>query len=87
VVTASVGEGPAVGLYGRPDAQGLGSSVDRNWGISAIAVKAIYDYFGDPHEFEKFAPSIWVLEAASVGYEGTRRGPGRRRRVQAQTAE
>jgi hypothetical protein len=35
-------------------------------------IEAIYDYFDDPHEFEKFAASLWALEAASVDYEVTR---------------
>jgi Restriction endonuclease AspBHI N-terminal/Restriction endonuclease len=35
-------------------------------------VQAIYEYFDDPHEFEKCAASLWALEAAAVDYEVTR---------------
>jgi Restriction endonuclease AspBHI N-terminal/Restriction endonuclease len=35
-------------------------------------VQAIYDYFDDPHEFEKCAAALWALEAAAVDYEVTR---------------
>jgi hypothetical protein len=35
-------------------------------------IEAIYGYFDDPHDFEKFAASLWALEAASVDYEVTR---------------
>lgn len=35
-------------------------------------VRAIYEYFDDPHEFEKCAATLWALEAAAVDYEVTR---------------
>jgi hypothetical protein len=35
-------------------------------------VQSIYDYFDDPHEFEKCAAAIWAMEAAAVDYEVTR---------------
>jgi hypothetical protein len=35
-------------------------------------VRAIYDYFDDPHDFEKCAAAIWAMEAPAVDYEVTR---------------
>jgi hypothetical protein len=35
-------------------------------------IQTIYDYFDDPHGFEKCAASLWAMEAAAVDYEVTR---------------
>lgn len=35
-------------------------------------IETIYNYFDDPHEFEKCAASLWALEATAVDYEVTR---------------
>ena len=35
-------------------------------------MQTIYDYFDDPHAFEKCAASIWAMHADSVDYEVTR---------------
>src|SRR5262249_9651309 len=35
-------------------------------------VQAIYDYFDDPHKFEKCAAKLWAMEAGVVDFEVTR---------------